>query len=125
MKRIFLFVLFAFAFASCKTNSDDDKGSLVISNRQDNSNIQISAVYVMQQGTNGYNLVYSGSIPALKSHFIELKPGNYSVKIATSTNLADIFSAVRYYDTGYNIYKPVREGGFVNVAFDGSGIYFE
>ena len=127
MKKFFILSLFCFLLSSCTFNTDieDNNGSLVVRNQCDNSSVEISEVYVMKKGGSGYNLVFSGSIENDKAHFIELESGEYSVKVAVSLNLYDMFYTVKYYDTGYNIFKKIDDGCFLNVVFDGNGIYFE
>jgi len=127
MKKLFFIFFSVLLLAGCTVEaSDNDKGSLVVSNRcYDNPDAEISAIYVKEKGSTGYVLVYSGAVKSDRSQFVELKPGEYSVKVEVTTNIIDGFSTVRYYDTGYNIYRKLKADGFVNVTFDGSGIYFE
>ena len=124
-KIICLFLgLLVIALSGCKIVSNN-KGSLVIRNESGNSNVEISAVYVMPKGTSGYNLVFSGSIQNGSAHFIELEAGEYSVMIYAKTTALGVFSSETKYETGYNIYKELDENGFITVIFDGKGIYFE
>ena len=127
MKRFYFLILslFLLCLCSCNFNTDDNKGSLVVNNESTNENVSISAVYVKEKDSSGYQLVWSGEINSNSSEFIKLDEGNYSVKIATTNSLYDLFSSITYYETGYNIYKELRANEFINVDFDGSGIYFE
>ncbi|MBQ3966959.1 MAG: hypothetical protein II684_09035, partial [Treponema sp.] len=93
------------------------------------SNIVISEVYVKVKGSSGYNRVFTGSIKNDRSHFIELEPDYYSVKItATTTAPGTLISTSQEYTTGLN-YKEIKKDKFLTVIFadDGSekGIYFD
>lgn len=112
-----------FAF-SCKL-SDDSKGSLVVQNESENENIYITSVYAMEKESSGYQLVWTGEIKNESSEFIQLEPGKYSVKIATENRTYSPLISTEYSTTGYNVYAQLKEDGFVNVVFDGNGIYFE
>ena len=127
MKKMLLpfLVVFSLFFSSCGFNANENKGSLVIQNNAENENISITAVYVKEKESSGYQLVWSGEIKNNESEFILLEKGDYSVKIATVNSLYDLFSSINYYETGYNIYKTLNAYDFVNVVFDGNGIYFE
>ena len=125
MKKALLMVLMGLALVSCKVNVDDDKGSIAVRNESGNENLVITAVYVMEKGTSGYNLVSTCSVKDGRSQFVEQKSGEYSVKVAVTSYVLDVPYQVKYYDTGYNNYRKLKEDGFLRVVFDGSGIYFE
>ena len=122
MKK-FLILIFAInlGLISCKPFMDMNKGSLIVSNYSEEIKQEIIGVYVKEEGASGYNLVYSGAILNSKSHFIELYPGSYSVKIAVKNN----GRGISYYDTGYNIFAETQSSRSISVIFDGKGIYFE
>ena len=120
-----ILILCLFCLSSCNFNTNDSKGALVIRNNSENANIYISAVYTKEKESSGYQLVWSGKISSNSSEFIKLDEGNYSIKVATVNSLYDLFSSINYYETGYNIYKELKIDEFINVTFDGSGIYFE
>ena len=127
MKRFHFSILslLLLCLCSCNFNADDSKGSLVINNESTNENVSITAVYVKEKDSSGYQLVWSGKLNSNSSEFIKLDEGSYSVKIATTNSLYDLFPSINYYETGYNIYEELAADGFVSVVFDGSGIYFD
>ena len=123
MKK-FLVMIFAITLGliSCKT-SLDNKGCLVVSNYSEKPKLEIVGVYAKEEGSSGYNLVFSGVIENSKSHFIDLYPGSYSIKVAVRN--CSLGGCITYYDTGYNIYKQTKSQSLISVIFDGNGIYFE
>jgi len=123
MKKIFLFILPLFFLFSCTLNTENE-GTLVVSNHSENTSQIISEIYVKERESSGYTKLWNGRLKNNSSEFICLKPGNYSVQIKV-TEQGVLYDYVSTYTTGYNIYKPIREDSFVNVAFDGNGIYFE
>ena len=123
MKKIFLFILPLFFFLSCTLNTENE-GTLVVSNHSENTSQIISEIYVKERESSGYTKLWNGRLKKNSSEFICLKPGNYSVQVKV-TEQGVLYDYVSTYTTGYNIYKPIREDAFVNVAFDGNGIYFE
>lgn len=127
MKRFYFAIigLLFICLCGCNFNTDDSKGSLVVNNESTNENVSITAVYVKEKDSSGYQLVWSGKINSNSSEFIKLDEGEYSVKIATTNSLYDLFSSITYYETGYNTYKELIADGFITVIFDGSGIYFD
>jgi len=126
MKKIFVSILALFSLIICSCNfNTDDKGSLVVRNESENNSVYISAVYVMESEASGYQLVWTGKIENNSSEFIKLEPGKYAVKIEATNSFYDIRESKTAYETGYNIYKKLDSDGFINVIFDGKGVYFE
>ncbi len=126
MKRFYFSILslFLLCLCSCKFDADDSKGSLVVRNSSGDADVYISAVYAKDEDASGWQLVWSGKISSGSSEFIELDEGSYSVRIITENSLFEPFLSAQSYETGYNVYKTLKEDDFLNVEFDGSGIYF-
>ena len=121
-KFLLLIIVLALGLVSC-TMSIEGKGSLIVSNYSEDSDLDIVGVYVKEDGAVGFTLVYSGVIADTKSYFIELDPGNYAIKIAVKNNSRG--GKTNYYETGYNIYKEITLKKSASVIFDGKGIFFE
>lgn len=122
--RFVLFFLIPLILVGCDSSMSEGKGSLVVSNYSESENIYITHVYVREQDSSGYQLVWSGELPCQSTEFIMLEPGRYSVGITVSFSVG-IVEYIKPCDTGYNIYRELEEDGFLNVIFDGKGIYFE
>lgn len=126
MKKIFVSILALFSLTICGCNFNTvDKGSLVVRNESENDSVYISAVYAMESEASGYQLVWTGKIENNSSEFIKLEPGKYAVKIEATNSFYEILESKTAYETGYNIYKNLDSDGFINVVFDGKGVYFE
>lgn len=125
MKRFaFLFFIGAVIFSSCTLQSNSEYGSLVVLNQSELNKVVIESIYVREKNDSGYNLVWTGELQKYSSQFIELKPGAYSCKIRVKDSCS-IFDRYYFYETGYGIYKHISASDFVNVVFDGNGIYFD
>lgn len=124
MRKNYLFGLAFLLFTSCSNMMNNDKGSLVVSNNNESYSAIISSVYVKEESSSGYVLVYSGEIENNNSYFIELEKGKYSVRIGVSRCIEGFKLPETFYTTGYNIYKSLESNGLY-VAFDGKGIFFE
>lgn len=117
---LFLTIIFIL-LSSCTLNNS--KGSICIFNNSENLNI--TEVYLKEKNQNGFTLYYSGKIEPSFSHFIEVNPGSYSIKITVSKNINNILSITSNTETGYNIYQTVSSNGNISAIFDGTGIFFE
>ena len=122
-KFFYIFMISLLFFVSCDFQTS--KGTLIVSNYSENENLEITNVYVKEKESSGYILVYSGSIPNTQSYFIELVPGNYSVKINVLDKTYGFFEQNTLYETGYNIYENTTLNKAISVIFDGNGVYFE
>ena len=121
--RVFVIVVMLFIVIAC--NFQTENGILVISNYSDKNNLEITGVYVKEKNNSGYSLVYTGTILNNESYFIQLEPGEYSVKIEVTNNHYGLFDGKKYYETGYNLYKMTDSYNAISIIFDGKGIYFE
>lgn len=125
MKKIsILLTIITILFSSCMLENNSTFGSLVVLNQSESNNTIIESIYVREKDDSGYNLVWTGKLQNYSSQFIELKPGAYSCKIRVKDS-SSIFDRYYFYETGYGIYKNISASDFVNVVFDGNGIYFD
>lgn len=125
MKKLFLIFSLIFLYISCTLQPDNTTctGNLVVKNESKTANKVIVSVLVKEYPSNGYKLVWDGNLPKDFTEIIKLNPGKYSCKIIVKDITKELDNESQF-ETGYKIYHEISAGDYVDLIFDGNGIYF-
>lgn len=118
-----MFLVGLFSLFSCSLDLDHEKGLLCVKNESGSVTKNIESVYIKEKSENGYTLMWTGNLKTNFTQIINLNPGNYSCKISVFDNTNGKGEHV-IYETGYNMYYDLKPDCYVDVIFDGEGIYF-
>lgn len=123
-KALFIVLMSLIILSSCtlvENAIDEENGSVVVSNYSEDDDLVITKIYLYEKEDLGYILHFIGEIPNTKSMYLSVKPGEYSVKIEVYNKKE---SKLDLYDTGYKNFQKLEKKDFLEVEFDGKGIFF-